>query len=154
MFSGALRSAMIGIATAQALKIPFEKLTTGRWNPMTAMSSGGMPSSHSAAVSSLATYTGLKRGFRSIDFALAAVFGLIVMYDAMGVRRHAGEIAVEVNKLDAEVERLTAEHYPGEYHDEKDKELKEMLGHLPGEVAAGAVLGAAIGGLYYLIDRS
>ncbi|WP_425623290.1 divergent PAP2 family protein [Brevibacillus borstelensis] len=59
-----------------------------------------MPSSHSAAVSSLATYVGLTKGWNSTHFSLAALFGLIVMYDASGVRRHAGETAIVVNDLE------------------------------------------------------
>ncbi|MFD2670276.1 divergent PAP2 family protein [Marinicrinis sediminis] len=152
MLSGALRAAMTAIGSAQLLKIPFEKWQTGHWNPAAAISSGGMPSSHSAGVTALATYVGLKKGIQSVDFALATVFGLIVMYDAMGIRRHAGEIAMEVNQLEKMVEKLAIDHYR-EYHDQREQQLKEMLGHMPQEVAVGALYGTLVGGLCYASHR-
>ena len=72
----------------------------------------------------------MKRGLSAIDFAVSSVFGAVVMYDAMGIRRSAGEIAVEVNDLDEQVERLAKQH-PGLYHARRRKALKERLGHLP-----------------------
>lgn len=147
-FSGGIRASLIAITVAQALKLPIRRITTGSWNPKYAISSGGMPSSHAAGVASLATYIGFKKGWRSIDFALAAVFGMIVMYDAMGVRRHAGEIAVEVNKLEKIVNRLALEHHQA-YRDRREEKLNETIGHLPQEVVSGALLGIVIGSICY-----
>ncbi|MDF2926874.1 MAG: hypothetical protein K0R57_5788 [Paenibacillaceae bacterium] len=110
-----------------------------------------MPSSHSAGAASLATYTAMKKGLSSIEFAISTMYGLIVMYDAMGVRRHAGEIAVEVNELDHKMELLANEH-PGIYHERRERMLKEKLGHLPIEVGAGTVLGIAIGAASYCME--
>lgn len=146
-----IATALIGVGTAQLLKVPIAYLKTGRWNWEHGLESGGMPSAHSAGVASLTTYTAMKRGVSSIDFALSAIYGLIVMYDAMGIRRHAGEIAVEVNELDVKVEELADEH-PGIYHKRRHRELKEKLGHMPREVLGGTLLGAAIGACSFYLE--
>ena len=97
---------------------------------------GGMPSSHSAFVSALATGIGLTEGWASSTTALAIVFALIVMYDAAGVRLAASKQAATLNKM---VKELFAE---GEFHQEH---LKELIGHTPVEVIVGALLGITIG---------
>ncbi|MCD1257982.1 divergent PAP2 family protein [Paenibacillus athensensis] len=148
----ALTTALLALGTAQALKLPWTWMRTGRWDWSQLTESGGMPSSHSAGVSALAAYIACKRGVSALDFAVSALFGGIVMYDAMGIRRAAGEIAVEVNDLDEQVERL-AEQHPGAYHARRRKELKEQLGHLPREVLGGALLGAAVGAASYALER-
>ena len=96
---------------------------------------GGMPSSHTALVVSLAFSIGLHEGFSSPIFALAFVLASIVMYDAAGVRRAAGKQAKVINKL---IYQLIVEHTV------RDIKLKELLGHTPLEVLAGAVLGVAM----------
>lgn len=150
------RAIITGLSTmalAQALKLPMEYAMTGKWRWSSLLRSGGMPSSHSAGVASLATYIALKKGVPAIDFAISSLFGLIVMYDAMGVRRHAGEMAVHLNDLDEKVERLADEH-PGIYHRKREKELKEELGHLPLEVIAGALLGIGTGVLSRMLETA
>ncbi|MBD0379255.1 divergent PAP2 family protein [Paenibacillus sedimenti] len=149
----ALTTALIGIGTAQALKIPITYVKTKEWDWSQLIQTGGMPSSHSAGVSALAAYIALKRGLSAIDFAVSSVFGAVVMYDAMGIRRAAGEIAIEVNDLDEQVERLARQH-PGLYHARRRKALKERLGHLPIEVLGGALLGVAVGAFSYLVEQS
>ena len=93
---------------------------------------GGMPSSHSAAVSALTTATGLYYGFGSIPFGICLLFSLIIMFDAAGVRRSVGRQAMLLNKL---LEQLSRK---GEL---ENNQLKEILGHTPIEVFAGALLG-------------
>lgn len=144
MSNRGLATALLAVGTAQLLKLPWHYAKTGKWDFRKMVGSGGMPSSHSSGVTALATYTASKYGIRTPEFAIASMLGIIVMYDAMNIRRHAGEIAIQVNDLDADVERL-AGHHPGIYHTRRKKRLKESLGHQPGEVAAGALLGAAIG---------
>jgi len=100
------------------------------------MGPGGMPSSHSALVTSLATAVGLSMGFDSATFAVCAALSLIVMYDASGIRRAAGKQAEMINAI-------------VEAWDEKDPlmkeiKLKELLGHTPLEVMAGAVFGILV----------
>lgn len=98
--------------------------------------SGGMPSSHSAFVTGLATSVGLSSGFASEVFSIAAVLALVVMYDAAGVRRAAGEQAKILNQL---VEEWGKQNYKN-----TEVRLKELLGHTPLQVTAGAILGIAI----------
>jgi uncharacterized protein len=143
---------LASIGIAQLLKVPIKQSQTGKWDWKMAVASGGMPSSHSAGVTSLATYVALKKGVPSIDFALASVFGLIVMYDAQGIRRQAGEITLRVNTLDEEIERIAG---APERHliNAKNERLKEMLGHQPAEVLGGAILGIALGALGYFLSE-
>jgi uncharacterized protein len=147
----ALGTAITSVACAQAVKVPIAFLQKGQWDWNAAVESGGMPSSHSAGAASLATYTAMKKGMNSIEFAFSAIYALIIMYDAMGIRRHAGEIAVEVNELDRKVEELAHEH-PGIYHEKRGKVLEEKLGHVPMEVAGGMLLGAAIGSASFYFE--
>jgi acid phosphatase family membrane protein YuiD len=148
----AIITALGSIGAAQLIKLPLDYARNKQWDWSSLTRTGGMPSSHSAAVASLASYIALKKGVKTIDFALSAIFGIIVMYDAMGIRRHAGEIAVEVNELEMQMEKLSEQH-PGFYHKRREKELKEQLGHMPIEVMAGAILGTSIGALSYLFER-
>ena len=94
--------------------------------------SGGMPSSHSSFVTSLAMLVGFDKGFASTEFAITAVFAIIVMYDASGVRRAVGKQATILNKI------LDDLHH--KKHIEQ-KRLKELIGHTPKEVLFGAILG-------------
>lgn len=96
---------------------------------------GGMPSSHSAFVSSLAVAVGINSGFDSTIFALALGFAIIVMYDASGIRRAAGKQAAVLNKI---VDEL---FHGGRIREDR---LRELLGHTPVEVFAGAALGVAV----------
>nr|WP_211201495.1 divergent PAP2 family protein [Bacillus sp. NTK071] len=141
-------TAISAILLAQGLKIATYKVTKGYWDWRPFFQTGGMPSSHSAGVSALATYTALKTGKHSVETALAVVFGVIVMYDAQGIRRHTGEIARLVNDLDEDIELLSG-HYPDLVHARRDVELNELLGHQPVEVGGGAVLGIVLGLIGY-----
>ena len=102
-----------------------------------AVSTGGMPSSHSAAVCSLAASVGLEDGFTSGIFSVAVLLSVITMYDAMGIRRHAGTHATILNRI--------IRIFPQSNGLQEEGALKEMLGHRPTEVCAGALLGVAIG---------
>ena len=119
---------------------------------------GGMPSSHSAFVCSLAIVTCRVHGITSTEAALAMSLAFIVMYDACGVRQEAGRHAKEINRLrrvvdkldDEIVEKLDEEVDIEAENDENehDKELKEFLGHTPIQVICGALLGIIIGILF------
>lgn len=134
--SSILLTTVIAWFTAQILKVIFvlvkdKKIDVGRF-----VGSGGMPSSHSAFVVSLAVSVGLVEGFTSSIFAVSVVVALVVMYDAAGVRRAAGQQAKTLNMI---IEKWGKEDFS-----ETEKKLKELLGHTPIEVFAGAVLGALI----------
>ena len=107
-------------------------------------SNGGMPSSHSAAVTALATSSIILYGFNSFECAVTAVFAIIVMMDASGVRYETGEQAKILN-------RITKELFSGSSA-EINTGLKELVGHTPFQVFVGAVLGIAVGiGLSFLM---
>jgi acid phosphatase family membrane protein YuiD len=146
----AISTALSGIALAQVLKVPLQTMTIKKVDYRALIGTGGMPSSHSCGVTSLATYVGFEKGWDSSSFAVATMLGLIVMYDATGIRRHAGETAIQVNDLDEDVEDLAGNH-PGVYHVRREKKLKEKLGHQPIEVLAGALLGVGVGSVSYLL---
>ncbi|MGJ7921851.1 divergent PAP2 family protein [Neobacillus sp. LXY-4] len=145
--------ALTSITLAQALKIPIHFMKTGQWNPKVFFQTGGMPSSHSAGVTSLTTYIALKRGFPTVDFALSLVYGLIVMYDAQGVRKQAGELTLRVNDLDELVEKIKKDESV-QFEEKPPKKLKEMLGHEPEEVIGGALFGVATGTIGYLLEKN
>ncbi|WP_245153917.1 divergent PAP2 family protein [Jeotgalibacillus proteolyticus] len=137
-------TALSAIGIAQGLKVFTNKKLTGKWDWRPLLQTGGMPSSHSAGVASLAAYVAANRGTRHIETALAVVFGSIVMYDAQGVRRHTGEIARLVNELEDHFEVISGD-YPSLEYTKRDKELKELLGHQPIEVLGGAIFGIIFG---------
>jgi uncharacterized protein len=121
---------------AQLLKVPIDYARTGKTNWALLSSAGGMPSSHSALVWSLATGIGLTEGFTSPIFALTVVVALVISYDAAGIRRAAGQHANVINQL---VDELAHGH---PLHEEQ---LKEILGHSPVEVLVGALFGIVVG---------
>ncbi|WP_282956856.1 divergent PAP2 family protein [Bacillus massilinigeriensis] len=152
MNNNGLMIALSSIGLAQGLKIPVHYYNTGEWRPSKFFVTGGMPSSHSAGVSSLSTYIALDKGVGTIDFALSVVFGLIVMYDAQGIRRQTGELTLKVNDLDELIDKIH-EDDPVAYVEKSPDPLKEVLGHKPGEVVGGALLGALIGWAGYQVSK-
>lgn len=125
---------MIAWAIAQGLKLITWALSVREWNFKRLVEPGGMPSSHSAFVTSLATAIGMSVGFDSIMFALSFAFAMVVMYDASGVRRAAGKQAKVLNAILEDLNRR-------ELHPER---LRELLGHTPFEVLVGALLGVVV----------
>lgn len=124
---------------AQFFKIFTKWFKTGVFDVRAFVDSGGTPSSHSALCSAVTTAVALQHGLGSSLFAVATCFSVIVMYDAMGVRRHAG---LQAEVLNAVVEDLL------EHHPVSEKKLKEVLGHTPRQVVTGAVLGLLVGLLF------
>lgn len=128
-------------AVAQILKVLGTLIKHKRLDFRQIMSSGGMPSSHSAFVCACASATGMLYGWSSPIFAIAAVIAIVVMYDAANVRKAAGEQAKILNYM--------MEHWMEMKPALFGKELKELLGHTPFQVFAGALLGVAVGCLAY-----
>ncbi|TWI59199.1 divergent PAP2 family protein [Halalkalibacter nanhaiisediminis] len=145
-------TALTTIGLAQGLKIPIKRWQMGEWDFGTFFETGGMPSSHSAGVTALATYIALERGVSSIDFALSTVFGLIVMYDAQGIRRQTGELTIKVNQMAENIAELTA-FQKSHSTSKRAVRLRERLGHMPEEVLGGAVFGLLTGSISYLIAK-
>jgi uncharacterized protein len=121
---------------AQLIKFILTFAQTGELRPHVLVEPGGMPSSHSALVAALAGGIGRTQGWDTPQFAIASVFAVIVMYDAAGIRLAAGKQAKVINQLVGEI-------FDTETGIDIDP-LKELLGHTPIQVFAGAVLGIAI----------
>ena len=136
--------AVLGSTLAQILKGLTHRARTGEWDVGVMYQTGGMPSSHAAMVSALATGVGLRVGFGTPLFAAATVFALIVIYDAAGVRRAAGEQARILNQILAEL-------FQG--HPIQQEKLQELLGHTRMEVTAGIFLGVGLAVLWMLVVR-
>ncbi|KAB8131816.1 divergent PAP2 family protein [Gracilibacillus oryzae] len=141
-----LWAALIAIFLAQAIKVPLHFIATREFKIGLAFSTGGMPSSHSAAVTAVSTGIGIEHGVSSGLFAVSVIFAIIIMFDATGIRRQAGEQAILLNMLVKDFHRFVSEakdwSQKGEY--EKQKELKELLGHQPIEVFFGGLSGIII----------
>lgn len=138
-----LQASLLSLTLAQIIKV----LTTRPPDFRRFVGSGGMPSSHAAFVSTLTTLIGLKHGFNSDLFAVAAVFSLIIIYDAGGVRRAVGKQANVINHLlhHLDLSKLNQEK------EILKKDLRELVGHTPVEVFAGILLGVTIAFIYYLV---
>ncbi len=137
-----LLTALAGWIVAQALKIPIDVFQSHRWNWALFFAAGGMPSSHSALVTSTAAAVGLHYGFDNPIFAVAVAVAMVVVYDATGIRRQAGMQAQKINIL---VEELLQGHPISQEH------LREVLGHTPLEALGGVLLGIAIAIGFWLI---
>lgn len=132
-----LISAATGWIVAQILKTIIHTLFTRNFDAERLIGGGGMPSSHSSTVCALATATALQYGPNSYEFAMAAIFALVVMYDAIGVRQETGKQAKVLNDM---IELFT---HMGKDLD-MEKQLKEFIGHTPFQVLCGAILGIVI----------
>jgi acid phosphatase family membrane protein YuiD len=165
--NGVLAWGLAACGLAQLSKLAIELALHRRWRPAVLIETGGMPSSHAALISGTAAGVGWQMGFANPLFALAAVVAFIVLYDASGVRHHAGLIAKRVNGLPAEIwpsqpnarqlepsqarslptsePRPTAEPGPvAEPASPAIKPLKESLGHTRLEVLVGSLIGPGI----------
>lgn len=120
----------------QLFKVIWDLVATHKFNFKRILGAGGMPSSHSAVVTSLATMLGKSQGLTSPIFALSVIFAFVVMYDAAGVRRAAGKQAKLLNKL---IET------PGLTNLQVQEKLVEVLGHTPTQVIVGAIIGVVVG---------
>jgi acid phosphatase family membrane protein YuiD len=129
---------------AQALKIPIDLIQTRHWNWALFFAAGGMPSSHSALVTSTAAAVGLHYGFDNPIFGVATALAMIVVYDATGIRRQAGMQAQKINVL---VEELLKGHPINQEH------LREVLGHTPLEAIGGMFLGLVMAFVLWFVLR-
>ena len=120
----------------QCFKVLYDLVTTKKFNFKRIMGAGGMPSSHTAIVVSLATLIGKNVGVDTPLFALALIMSCVVMYDTAGVRRAAGKQATLLNKI---------VQTPGLTGLQVQEKLVEVLGHTPLQVIVGAILGIVVG---------
>lgn len=127
---------LISAISAQLIKMLSHFAFYKKPNFRLMVETGGMPSSHSSAMSAMATSVGLVSGFQSVDFAIALGVALIVMYDAAGVRQAAGRMAGILNRMAEDVYAHLPERLPNR--------LRELLGHTPFEVCIGALYGIGL----------
>ena len=139
-----LISAGIGWLLAQLIKVPLNFIFHREWNWSLLLSTGGMPSSHSALVAGAAHACGLFTGFGSAYFAIAAVIAIVVIYDATGIRWQAGKHAAVINAM---IQDLATGHPL------KEEQLREVLGHTPMEAVAGTLLGVVVSQLVWLLAK-
>lgn len=130
--------ALLSMVVAQMIKIIYYWIVDGEFNLWHFTEAGGMPSAHSAMVCSLTMSLGLVYGFSSPLFALAFIFSIVVVYDAMGVRRLAGKQALVLNRM-IEEEKISSE------------KLSELIGHSALEVFFGGILGVGIAIVMYFL---
>ena len=125
---------------AQMLKVVLGIIREKRFNFQWFVGTGGMPSSHAAGVSSLATSVGCVAGFDSPIFAVTLVLAIIIMFDAQGVRRASGKQAEVLNKIMDDI------YFKKGIQEDR---LKELLGHTPVEVIVGGLLGIFLSLLFF-----
>lgn len=138
---------LIGVAAlswfiAQLIKIIIDIAENKTLDLQLITSSGGMPSSHTSFVTSLGFSVGFSQGFDTPAFAVCFVIAMVVMYDAAGVRRAAGKQAAVLNII---MDRMESHGF------KIDVKLKELLGHTPIEVGAGALLGFAMAFIFFVL---
>ncbi len=137
IFTGIVRNHVLMVtllawAIAQTIKVALGVLRTKRFDFRWFIGTGGMPSAHAAGSSALAIIIGLDYGFDTVLFALAAVFAMVTMFDAQGVRRSTGKQASILNKV------LDDIYWKGKIEEDR---LKELIGHTPIEVFMGSIIG-------------
>jgi acid phosphatase family membrane protein YuiD len=138
----ALLAGLAAWGLAQIIKIPLDYIRTRRWNWALLLTTGGMPSSHSALVTATTLAIGLYYGLDHPAFALGVAITMIVTYDAAGVRHQAGIHAQRINVLFGELLRG---------HPINERDLREVLGHTPLEVVGGILLGLVVATGQWLI---
>lgn len=129
---------------AQILKVVIHAAVNRTFDIKRLFGDGGMPSGHSATVTSLTTLTGLTRGFGSLEFAITAILAIIVCHDAMGVRREAGKHAELLDEMVNLFEEISKEPLP-------EIRLKKFVGHSPTQVFVGIGIGICVASLMYLL---
>ncbi|MGE5376361.1 MAG: divergent PAP2 family protein [Bacteroidota bacterium] len=138
----ALIAGLAAWALAQLMKLPLDYVRTRKWNWSLLLTTGGMPSSHSALVTATTLAVGLYYGFDNPTFAIGMVITMVVTYDAAGVRQQAGIHAQRINVLFEELMQG---------HPINEKDLREVIGHTPFEVAGGIILGIVVAILQWMI---
>lgn len=139
-----LMSAIAGWAVAQLLKTILHLIVTRKFVAERLVGTGGMPSSHSATVCGLTTAVGINYGLGSVEFAIAGVLAIIVMYDALGVRRETGRQAKILNEMMEFFNNMDTEM-------SFEDRLKEFVGHTPAQVIVGAIIGIGFACLICLL---
>lgn len=145
--------AIMGMVLAQLIKFPIYYLKHGKVYPPIILSTGSMPSSHTSFVVSLATAIGISSGTDSAVFAVAVVFAMITLHDAVKVRGESGKQAVVINELVLMVDELGQSINPKNDREVRQDKLKTLIGHTGSEVLAGLILGVVWPIIYFLLIK-
>lgn len=145
--------AIMGMVLAQLIKFPIYYLKHGKVYPPIILSTGSMPSSHTSFVVSLATAIGISSGTDSAVFAVAVVFAMITLHDAVKVRGESGKQAVVINELVLMVDELGQSINPKNDREVRQDKLKTLIGHTGSEVLAGLILGVVWPTIYFLLIK-
>ena len=127
-------TALASWAEAQVLKTIIHAIVNKKFDITRLFGDGGMPSGHSATVTSLAACVGLVKGLDSVEFAIAGIVAVVVCHDARGVRLETGKQSTILNEMQKTLKLLTSQELP-------EVKLKEFVGHTPTQVAAGIIMG-------------
>jgi acid phosphatase family membrane protein YuiD len=138
-----LLTVIISLVSAQLLKVLTLLIFERKFDLRRLKGTGGMPSSHSSSVVALATSVGFESGFSGPEFAISVVLAFVVMYDACGIRRAAGEQAALLNEIIKQFSDIFKEGFE---HDS----LRTLLGHTVPQVFFGAILGIVISIIFYI----
>lgn len=125
-------------------QIPKYLICKIRKKPVTIFASGGMPSTHTSSVIAIVTRIAFVSEFRGPTFALALVFGIVTAFDACNVRYTCGQLCHKMNEV---IDKAF------EGKDDKPEKIKVLNGHTVAEVAVGAVVGIAVGAVYFLVEK-
>lgn len=139
-----LVSAVCGWFTAQIIKLIIFAVLNKEWRWERIIGDGGMPSAHSATVTAMAVSAGITYGFGSSVFAVSAILAIIVMHDAMGVRRETGKQALLLREM--------LDIFQTDHELKFEEQLKIFVGHTPLQVTAGAVIGCIVGIIFSLLS--
>lgn len=132
-------------ALAQLIKVITVLIREKRLDFRFFVSSGGMPSAHSATVCALATAVALIEGIDSVGFGITAILAIVVMYDAAGVRRAVSRQSVLLN-------RIVKEIMVKRPRDEVEHDLRELIGHTPFQVVVGGLLGISLAWIWLFLS--
>lgn len=143
--SAVLLASICAWAVAQLLKVFIALIRKRQIDLHLIVSTGGMPSSHSAIVCALATSVAMVEGLDSVAFGIAAILAMVVMYDAAGVRSWVGKQSIVLNRIVREIRSRRP-------FLELERDLREFIGHTPFEVIIGALLGITIASLWFTIS--
>lgn len=145
--SAVLLASICAWAVAQLLKVFIALIRKRQIDLHLIVSTGGMPSSHSAIVCALATSVAIVEGLDSVAFGIAAILAMVVMYDAAGVRSWVGKQSIVLNRIVREIRSRRP-------FLELERDLREFIGHTPFEVIIGAILGITIAWLWFIISAT
>lgn len=144
MINDVIVVAFIGMVVAQTIKVPILRMKDGFWDWRMVFSTGGMPSSHTAAIVATALQVGLDSGFDSPLFGLAFVCASVIIHDAVKVRGESGKQASQINAINDALGKLVDVIDVNISEEERDERLKELIGHTVSEVLGGILCGMLV----------